>query len=408
MVVVSGAVDAVLAPLAPLQASLEELYRDLHRHPELSSREARTAAEVDRRLRVLGYEVHTVGGGVVGVLENGPGPVVLARADMDALPVTEQTGLPYASTETTVDDAGETVGVMHACGHDVHVTALVGAAELMARTRGPWRGTFVALFQPAEETAAGARAMVDAGLAALIPHPDVAFGQHVLGFDAGTVGTRAGPAMSAADSIRITVHGAGSHGSMPHLSVDPIMLAAAVVLRLQGIVSRELEPGERAVVTVGSVRAGSKSNIIPDRATLLVNTRIYSDAVRSHVLDSITRIVRAECEASGSPRPPDFEYYDQFPLTSNDVGTTRTVSDAFHAHFGAERVFELPPLPASEDFSTVPDALGTPYTYWGLGGFPAGSPAPPNHSPLFAPTPQPTLATGVEALVVASMAYLAN
>ncbi|MFI2752376.1 amidohydrolase [Cellulomonas sp. P22] len=400
------AVTEMLSPLAETRQWQEELYVHLHQHPELSLHETATAAEIERRLQSFGYDVHAVGGGVVGILRNGDGPVVLARADIDALPVTEQTGLPYASTATAVDDAGNTVGVMHACGHDVHITSLLGAAELMARTREPWSGTFVALFQPAEEIAVGAAAMVEAGLTDVVPRPDVALAQHVLGYEAGTVGTRMGPMLSAADSIRITLHGSGSHGSMPHLGVDPILLAAAVVQRLQGIVSRELPPGERAVVTVGSLQAGTKSNIIPDRATLLVNTRVYSDEVRATVLGAIERIVRAECEASGSPQPPTFEYYDRFPLTDNDAEITRTVTEAFRAHFGEDRVFELAPVPASEDFSRIPAAFGTPYTYWGLGGFPAGTVAPPNHSPGFAPVLQPTLTTGTEAIVVAALAYL--
>jgi hippurate hydrolase len=386
----------------------EELYKDLHAHPELSSQEARTSDEIVRRLEDLGYAVQRIGGGVVGVLANGDGPTVLARADMDALPVTERTGLPYASTTTTVDPTGATVGVMHACGHDVHVACLLGAAELLAARPQAWRGTFVALFQPAEETAAGARAMLEDGLAAKIPRPDVAFGQHVLGHAAGVVGTQTGPVLSAGDSIRITIFGKGSHGSMPHLGVDPVVLAASIVVRLQTIVSREVRPGEFAVVTVGSIVAGSTSNVIPDRAVLLVNLRTYDPAVRQTVVDAVERIVRAECEAAGAPEPPAFEYYDQFPLTDNDAEVTATVTEAFRAHFGHDRVTELGRVTASEDFSRVPDAFGTPYTYWGIGGFPPDRPAPPNHSPTFAPVVQPTLSTGTEAVVVAAMAYLGS
>ncbi|MEV7972897.1 amidohydrolase [Cellulomonas sp. NPDC089187] len=402
------AVTEVLAPLADTRQWQEELYVHLHQHPELSSHETETAAEIQRRLTSFGYDVTPVGGGVVGVLKNGEGPTVLMRADIDGLPVTEQTGLPYASTATTVDDDGNTVGLMHACGHDVHITTLLGAAELMAKTRAPWSGTFIALFQPAEETAAGAQAMLDAGLTDVIPRPDVAFGQHVLGHEAGRIGITPGPVMSCADSIKITLYGAGSHGSMPQLGVDPIVLASAVVQRLQGIVARELTPGERAVVTVGALNAGTKSNIIPDRATLLVNTRVYSDEVRAKVLGAIERIVKAECEASDSPKPPTFEYYDQFPLTSNDQATSEKVRAAFDAHFGTDRVFTMEAIAASEDFSRVPDAFGTPYTYWGLGGFPAGAKAAPNHSPFFAPVQQPTLTAGTEAVVVAALAYLSK
>jgi hippurate hydrolase len=248
--------------------------------------------------------------------------------------------------------------------------------------------------------------MLDDGLTDKVPRPDVAFGQHVLSHEAGVVGTQVGPVLSAGDSVRITVFGKGSHGSMPHMSVDPVVLAASIVLRLQTIVARETKPGEFAVVTVGSSVAGSKSNIIPDRAVLLVNVRTYDRDVRTRVLASIERIVRAECEASGSPEPPTFEYYDQFPLTDNDAEVSAKVTEAFRAHFGDERLIELGRITASEDFSRVPDAFGTPYTYWGVGGFAPGQQSYPNHSPYFAPAIQPTLDAGTEAIVVAALAYL--
>lgn len=384
----------------------EELYRHLHAHPELSSREVQTAATIAGRLGEFGYELQHIGGGVVGILANGSGPTVLMRADIDALPVTELTGLPYASKVTTVDESGATVGVSHACGHDVHITCLLGAAALLAGSKESWSGTFIALFQPAEETAAGAQAMLDDGLTGKIPRPDVAFGQHVLNHEAGVIGCQSGPVLSAGDSIRITVFGKGSHGSMPHLGVDPVVLAASIVLRLQTIVARETEPGEFAVVTVGSSVAGTKSNIIPDRAVLLVNVRTYDDEVRERVLGSIERIVRAECDASGSPEPPTFDYYDQFPLTDNDPEVTATVTAAFRAHFGDARVIDLGRIPASEDFSRIPAAFGTPYSYWGIGGFARGQQAYPNHSPYFAPAIHPTLDAGTEAIMVAALAHL--
>ena len=397
--------DEVLDGLDRIRAWQEDFYRDLHSHPELSGHESRTSDAVAERLAAWGFEVHRPGGGVVGVLANGTGATVLARADMDALPVTELTGLPYASTQTAVDETGATVGVSHACGHDVHVTCLLGAAELLAGRRDRWGGTFVALFQPAEETASGANGMLEDGLAERIPRPDVAVAQHVLGLEAGMIGTTVGPVMSAGDSVRITLFGKGSHGSMPHLSVDPVVLAASVVLRLQTIVARETKPGEFAVVTVGSSIAGTKSNIIPDRAVLLLNVRTYDEAVRQHVLEAIERIVRAECEGAGSPEPPTFEYYDQYPLTSNDANVAARVGAAFGEHF-PEQVVDLGRVTASEDFSRIPDAFGTPYFYWGVGGFAADVDAPPNHSPFFAPLVQPTLDTGTSALVVASLAYL--
>src|ERR1041385_4953726 len=305
----TSSIAPVLAGLRETTAWQEDVYKDIHAHPELSFQETKTAALVASKLKEFGYEVLEGIGrtGVVGILRNGEGQTVLARADMDALPVHENTGLPYASTVTAVDDKGNTVDVAHACGHDAHVTCLLGSAQLLAQAPQSWRGTFIALFQPAEEVAGGAKAMVDGGLRDRIPKPDVAFAQHVLAYPAGKIGSQVGPVLSAGDSVRITLFGKGAHGSMPHNSVDPVVLAALVVLRLQTIVSRETKPGEFAVLTVGSSVAGSKSNIIPDRAVLLVNLRTYDMAIRQRMIASIERMVRAECEASGSPRPPRSE-----------------------------------------------------------------------------------------------------
>lgn len=417
-----SSIAEVLAGLRETSAWQEGVYKDIHAHPELSFQETKTAALVASKLKEFGYEVLEGVGrtGVVGILRNGGGQTVLARADMDALPVRENTGLPYASTHTAVDDAGNKVGVSHACGHDAHVACLLGGAELLARARQSWGGTFVALFQPAEEVAGGAKAMLDDGLRERIPKPDVAFAQHVLAYPAGKVGTQTGPVLSAGDSVRITLYGKGAHGSMPHNGVDPVVLAALVVLRLQTIVSRETKPGEFAVLTVGSSVAGSKSNIIPDRAVLLANLRTYDVAVRGRMIESIERMVRAECEASGSPRPPEFEYFDQYPLTDNDPEVTERITNAFRSHFGAETVFGLGRQTASEDFSHVPDAFGTPYTYWGVGGTDAEQyqqaldagrveqDIPVNHSEFFAPVIEPTLSTGTRALVVAALTYLSK
>jgi amidohydrolase len=417
-----SSVTDVLNGLPSVSAWQDRVYKDLHAHPELSFHETRTAALVAVRLKQLGYDVFEQIGrtGVVGILENGTGQTVLARADMDALPVKERTGLTYASTLTTTDDTGASVPVMHACGHDAHVTCLLGAAELLARARRSWSGTFIAVFQPAEEAAAGAKAMLKDGLRDRIPKPDVAFAQHVLAYPAGTVGTQVGPVLSAGDSIRITLHGKGAHGSMPHNSVDPVVLAALVVLRLQTIVSRETKPGDFAVLTVGSSVAGAKSNIIPDHAVLLINLRTYDLSVRKRMIESIERMAKTECEASGSPKPPEFLYYDQYPLTDNDPEATRRVTAAFRSHFASGTVFNLGPQTASEDFSDIPNALGTPYTYWGIGGIDAEKyeraraagrleqDIPVNHSESFAPVIEPTLSTGTQALVVAALAYLAK
>jgi hippurate hydrolase len=298
------------------------------------------------------------------------------------------------------------------------VASLMGAARLLADARSEWHGTFVALFQPAEETGNGAKEMVDAGLAELVPKPDVALAQHVLVYPAGSVGTHAGPFLSTAASMRITIHGLGSHGSMPQLSVDPVVLASMIVVRLQTIVAREVAPGTFAVVTVGRVAAGSKSNIIPDRAVIELNIRAYDEATRTQLIRAIERIVKGECVASGTPQDPDFELYDQYPLTSNDPGVTATLADAFRAYFGDDS-FTAAAQSASEDFSEIPTALGCPYTFWALGGTDAKAwhaaeaagtlrELPANHSPKFAPVIEPTLETGTAAIVVAALAWLAS
>ncbi|WLP92476.1 amidohydrolase [Gordonia sp. NB41Y] len=411
--------QSILDALSSTREWQADLYRDLHQHPELSHQEHRTSKLVTERLRGLGLDVHDgIGGtGVVGILRNGDGPTVLARADMDALPVAEATGLPYASTEQAQDRSGTTVPVMHACGHDVHVTCLLGAVELLSRGTGHWSGTFVALFQPAEEFGDGAARMVDDGLAGVLPPIDVALSQHVLPAPSGIVGTRSGPVLSAADSMRITLYGRGAHGSMPQAAVDAVVLAASVVMRLQTVVAREVAPTDIAVLTIGALHAGTKSNVIADSSTLELNIRTYSDQVRDKVLGAIRRIVEAECQAAGSPRPPEFELYDHFPPTINDDAVTARVTDALTGFFG-DRLVQLPLQPASEDFSDIPRALGVPYTYWGFGGIDPeryqraeaegriDQDIPVNHSPTFAPVMQPTLDTGTEALVVAALAWL--
>ncbi|WP_446666907.1 amidohydrolase [Flexivirga sp. B27] len=413
------AAHRVLTGLDDARDDLEAFYRDLHEHPELSHQETETAAKVADRLRSAGYDVTTgIGGpGVVGILHNGDGPRLLLRADMDALPVKEATGLDYASTVTATDESGEATPVMHACGHDVHVACLATAATLLADAKDQWSGTLVALFQPAEEVGDGARGMLDDDLRSVVGAVDVAHAQHVLALPAGIVGTRPGSVFSAADSMRVTVHGRGAHGSMPQAAVDPVVLASMIVIRLQTIVSREIAPTESAVLTVGSIRAGSKSNVIGDNAVIELNVRTYDDATRQHVLDAIKRIVTAECMASDSPKEPEFELYDRFPPTINDTDTTDKVSAAFADFFGDDAQ-ELPLQSASEDFSDIPTALKIPYSYWGLGGidpkaYAAAEKAgrvsadiPVNHSPYFAPVIQPTLDRGVEALVVAAIAQL--
>ena len=387
-----------------------EVYKDLHRNPEVSLDEHKTADRIAAELEGLGLEVTRISAtGLVAVIDNGTGPTVLARADIDALPVTEDTGLDFAS---------EVDGVMHACGHDMHAAAMLGAVRLLKENQDAWSGTYIALFQPAEENAAGAKAMIDDGLTDKVPTPDVALAQHVMPLPAGKIFTAAGPVMSAGDSVKITVFGRGAHGSMPHLSVDPVVLAASIVLRLQTIVSRETEPGEFAVVTVGASNAGSKSNIIPDRAELLLNVRTYDTAVRKRVIASIERIVRGECEAAGTPKEPTFEYFDQFPLTDNSEAVNDTITEALTEFFGTEAVLEATPATASEDFSELPKAFGVPYAYWFVGSFDAEkyqaaeeagtvlTDVPANHSPFFAPELEPTLEIATKAQVVGALAYL--
>ena len=412
--------DEILAGYDGFQADQEAFYKDLHQHPELSHQERRTAGRVAGQLRQYGCTVQDgIGGtGVVGMLSNGDGPTVLLRADMDALPVKEDTGADYASTATARDADGSEVPVAHVCGHDIHVACLLGMTKLMADQPGRWNGTLLALFQPAEETGDGARGMVDDGLLTRVPAPDVALAQHVLVGVAGTVGTHSGPFLSAADSVKITVHGRGGHGSMPQNTVDPVVLAASIVLRLQTVVSREIAPTETAVLTVGSSQAGTKSNVIPDDAVLQLNLRSYSPQTRQRMLAAIQRIVRGECQTAGSPRDPVFGTLDSYPLTDNDPATTNRVAAAFGAHFG-DRAVEWDQQTASEDFSDIPRAAGVPYTYWGIGGTDpqayraaekAGRVAddiPGNHSPHFLPVLQPTLRTGTEALTVAALAWLA-
>ena len=328
---------ALLAGLPQLLPSLESIYKDVHAHPELSMQETRTAGIAADHLRGLGYEVTTGVGntGVVALLRNGEGPVVMLRADMDALPVQEATGLPYASKATATDTTGKVVPVMHACGHDMHVAWLLGAATLFAKSRDSWSGTLMPVFQPAEETAAGAQAMIDDGLFQRFPKPDVVLGQHVMSLPAGIIAGRTGVTTSSADSLQIRLFGRGAHGSMPEASIDPVVMAASTVLRLQTIVSREVGANEAAVVTIGVLQAGTKENVIPDDAIIKLNVRTFDEGVRKRVLDAIERIVNAEAAASGAPRKPEITALDRYSLVTNDPEATKRVANAFRLHFPA-------------------------------------------------------------------------
>jgi amidohydrolase len=411
--------EPALANLPGLLPDLEALYTDVHAHPELSMHETRTAELAADRLRKAGYEVTTGVGktGVVGLLRNGDGPTVMLRADMDALPVKEATGLRYASTETATDADGKSVPVAHACGHDMHVTWLVGATTLLAQARERWSGTLMAVFQPGEETAQGAQAMIDDGLFQRFPKPDVVLGQHVMVGSAGDVAGRTGTITSAADSLQIRLFGRGAHGSMPQASIDPVVMAAATVMRLQGIVSREVAATESAVVTIGALQAGDKENVIPDDALIKLNVRSFDAGVRKRVLAAITRIVNAEAVASGAPKPPEFTTLDTYPLGVNDVDASQRVAEAFRRHFPAERVRGTGPTSASEDFGSFGAEWHVPSVFWFVGGTDPATYAkarkagkvnelPSNHSPLFAPVLHPTLEAGVETLVVAALGWL--
>lgn len=403
--------------------SLFELYRHFHAHPELSGREAQTAARLAEELRRAGYEVTPgVGGhGVVAVLKNGSGPTVLVRADMDALPVREQTGLPYASTVVTRDDAGREVPVMHACGHDFHMTALVGTARVLAQLGEHWRGTLVLIGQPAEETGQGARAMLRDGLFTRFPKPDFCLALHdKADMAAGDVGCVPGPAYANVDSLDVIVRGVGGHGAWPHTTKDPIVLASQIVLALQTIVSRETEPGQPAVVTVGAMHGGTKRNVIPDEVLLQLTIRTYSEEVRQRTLESIRRIVRGQALAAGVPEdrlPLISQPEESFSVLTNNIALTERLMGVFKGWFGPEHVHQAKPTMGGEDFAEygrTPDQI--PICIFWVGGVNrekfeearrTGKPLPSLHSPFWAPEPEPTIKTGVTAMSAAVLELLA-
>ncbi|MFE7168914.1 amidohydrolase [Streptomyces sp. NPDC057616] len=392
-------------------ADLTDFYRDLHRHPELSLQEHRTAAKLAGRLAKAGFETtEGVGGtGVVGLLRNGDGPTVLLRADMDALPVVEETGLPYAS---------EVPGVMHACGHDLHVTWLAGAAGALAAGRDAWSGTLLVIGQPAEETGRGALAMVEDGLYERFARPDVLLGQHAGPGPVGFYAHSPGLILSASTDLDIVVHGRGGHGSRPETTVDPVVTAAYLVTRLQTVVSREIAARESAVLTVGRIEAGTRHNIIPPEARISLNLRTQSDEVRERMIAAIRRIAAGEALAAGCPREPDVTVGAAFPVTTNDADTDRRTAAVHEEVLGAGTVLDFGPVMGSEDFPHL--ALGEiPYSYWFVTTTPAdvwdAAPGadlmekflavPSNHSPHFAPD-LATITPGVRTLVSAALAHL--
>ncbi|MDZ8173221.1 amidohydrolase [Microbacterium xanthum] len=416
-----------MGPDLETRTDLERLYVDLHRHPELSFQETRTAGVIARELDALGIEYEEGVGktGIVAVIRNPadsgePGPTVWLRADTDALPVEERTGLDYASTARGTDPQGLDVPVMHACGHDMHISAMLGALRRLVSTKHEWAGTIVVVFQPAEEYGAGAKAMIADGVLERYPTPDVVLGQHVTPLPAGTIGVRSGTQMAASDGLRVTLHGRGGHGSRPHATIDPIVMAAATVMRLQTIVSREVDPRDVAVVTVGAMHAGLKNNIIPAEAVLELSLRYPDDEARERVMEKVERIVRAEAAASGAEDAPTIVIDHTLPPTINDVDATTRLRTAFDRHFGEGTVVDPGMFTGSEDVSWFARESGAPLVYWFWGGIDADAYAaavaadtverdiPTNHSPFFAPVMQPTLDNGVANVVVAAREFLAT
>lgn len=401
--------------------ALMDLYRDLHAHPELSFQEINTSAKLAARMRKLGFEVTEKVGktGVVSVLKNGNGPTVLLRADMDGLPVVEQTGLPFASKVTATAESGVTTGVMHACGHDTHMTGFIGAAQLLTRHKDKWSGTLVMVLQPAEEAGGGARAMLADGLYTRFPKPDYALAFHdaAAPMPAGAIGYVPGFALANVDSVDINVKGVGGHGAYPQTTKDPIVIASAIVMRLQTLVSREKSPFEPAVVTVGSFLSGAKHNIISDEAKLQLTVRSYTDESRKQLLDGIARIAKAEAMAAGveDDMLPVVTVKEDFtPATYNNPEFTQQIADGFRQRFGEDMVFESDPVMGGEDFSEYrradPDNIEASI-FW-VSGTPAemlkalneeGKPLPSLHSPFWAPDAEKVIATGAEALAGAAM-----
>ncbi|MGH9734647.1 MAG: amidohydrolase [Candidatus Acidiferrales bacterium] len=388
------------------------LYLDIHEHPELSGEETQTAAKLATRLRTLGYEVteHVGGTGIVAIMRNGDGPTIMLRTELDALPVEEKTGLPYASKVHAKDPSGVDVPVMHACGHDLHMAALYGTAAIMARSKDTWHGTLMLIGQPAEETITGAKAMLDDGLLTRFQRPDAGVALHVSnGLPAGEVGAPSGYFTASADSLRVTIYGKGAHGAAPEDSIDPVVIAARTVVALQTIVSREVTPGQPAVVTVGYIHAGTKNNIIPDHAELGLTVRTYSPAVRKQVLAAIARIVKGEAEAAGAQRPPEIDHYEATDALYDDPLLAKRLTPVLATALGEQNVKPIRPVMASEDYSYFVEA-GIPSFFYSLGGADpekyaeakkSGIPLPSNHSPLFAPDAPPALRIAITSEVAA-------
>ncbi|KAF2197028.1 metal-dependent amidase/aminoacylase/carboxypeptidase [Delitschia confertaspora ATCC 74209] len=417
-------ITEIITKYRPNLGPYEELYKYYHTHPELSFQESSTASSICSHLSSLNLNFsifpHIGGHGVAAVLENGPGRTILLRADIDALPVEEKSGLDYASTRRMRDLEGVEKPVMHACGHDVHITALLAAAECLGKCKGEWSGTLVLVFQPAEEKGAGAQAMVDDGLYEKVPEPDLCVGGHVMPYRAGMIGTKHGLVASSADSFRLTIHGRGAHASTPHVSIDPIIQASSTILRLQAIVAREISPLDFAVVTVSAIHAGDAENVIPDRAEVKLNVRAALPETREKVLDSMKRIIDAEATASNAPSMPDLQPTTQFPFLFNDASVTSALEKTFAAHFPpAPHGYnpDIPRLPGSEDFGILATSIGKPSCFFLYGGVDPEvwdkaeregklSELPGNHSPYFVPVIGECLGVAVDGYVVAALTFL--
>jgi len=420
MMAVPAQADELRDAVAADMPGLMELYRDLHAHPELSFQEVKTAAKLAARMRELGFTVTEQVGrtGVVAVLENGEGPTVMLRADMDGLPVVEQTGLPFASKEVSVPASGVETGVMHACGHDTHMAAWYGAAMQLVERRDSWSGTLVMILQPAEELGEGALAMIEDGLYTRFPKPDYVIAFHdAAQFPAGMIGYSPGFALANVDSVDVVIPGVGGHGAYPHTTRDPIVLASAIVMKLQTLVSRESSPLEPAVVTVGSFHSGAKHNIISDEARLQLTVRSYTDESRKLLLDGIARIARGEAIAAGMPedRMPEVTVQEPYtPATYNSPDFTEDVMAAFRERFGQDRVQQVPSVMGGEDFSQYlrADPEGVKSLIFWVGGVPqeqfdaaqrGEATLPSLHSPFWAPDAEKVIATAAEALTAATL-----
>ncbi len=416
------AADPVTLPASQIDAvypQVEALYMDLHRNPELSYHEEKTAAKIAEQLRKLGYEVTTgVGGnGVVGIFKNGDGPVVMLRAELDALPVPEKTGLPYSSHATTKDDRGVEVPVMHACGHDLHMAVGIGTAALLVQNKDRWHGTFIYVGQPAEERIGGATAMIKAGLFTRFPKPNFAFAIHDSNTQpAGKIAYTPGFSAANADSINVTIYGVGGHGSAPQETIDPIVIAARTIVSWQTIVAREIDPQEAAVITVGAIHGGTKNNIIPDEVLMQLTVRSYKDDVRKHLLASIERIAVAEAQAAGASKKPLVQVVEGVGAVYNDPETTNRLAARLKQSMGDANVVQGRPMMASDDFAEYRSA-GVPSVMLELGAVnpakyaeakKANQPLPGPHSPYFAPDREASLKTGMQVEVAAIMELMSK